>query len=183
MGHLLLMGCLMPIRRGGVIHMPHKQKLRDSLRELERAMPGYVEADRFYKGTFVEPFQSLVMQRLLVRKEVNYKAVLSAVPVDAVVEKLEIVDIQSSDEEITQFLQDEVWKANQLQFVHKTAILAAEKFGDAYIFMWPEYDDVEGAVDESAPEGEDVSAEPALTGIEACYQSPMKVREIGRAHV
>src|SRR5690348_15373715 len=163
--------------------MPHKQILRNALHELDRAIPGYAEADKFYKGTFAEPFQSLVMQRLLMRKEVNYKAVLSAVPVDAVVEKLEIVDIQTNDPDVTEALQDEVWKANQLQFVHKTAILAAEKFGDAYIFMWPEYDDVEGAVDESAPEGEDVSAEPALTGIVACYQSPMKVREIGRAHV
>jgi len=157
--------------------MAHKQLLRDSLKELDRAIPGYVEADKFYKGTFAEPFQSLVMQRLLIRKEVNYKAVLSAVPVDAVVEKLEIVDIQSNDEEITDFLQDEVWKANQFQFVHKTAILAAEKFGDAYIFMWPEYDDAEGAVDETATGGEDEDgAQQELTGIVACYQSPMKVR-------
>jgi len=158
--------------------MAHKQLLRESLKELDRAIPGYVEADRFYKGTFAEPFQSLVMQRLLVRKEVNYKAVLSAVPVDAVVEKLEIVDIQSNDEEITDFLQEEVWKANQFQFVHKTAILAAEKFGDAYIFMWPEYDDVEGAIDETATSGEDAvtGAQQELTGIIACYQSPMKVR-------
>lgn len=158
--------------------MAHKQLLRDSLKDLDRAIPGYVEADRFYKGTFAEPFQSLVMQRLLVRKEVNYKAVLSAVPVDAVVEKLEIVDIQASDEEITTFLQDEVWKSNQLQFVHKTAILAAEKFGDAYIFVWPEYDDVEGYVEESATTGEDeeTGAQQELSGIIACYQSPMKVR-------
>lgn len=155
--------------------MPNKKKLRESLRELEKAVPGYVEADKFYKGTFAEPFQSLVMQRLLVRKEVNYKAVLSAVPVDAVVEKLEIIDIQSSDEEITDFLQEEVWKANQLQFVHKTAILAAEKFGDAYIFMWPEYDDVEGEVTQEA-EGSDEAADQVMTGIIACYQSPLKVR-------
>lgn len=155
--------------------MPHKQVLRDSLKELDKAKPGYVEADKFYKGTFAEPFQSLVMQRLLVRKEVNYKAVLSSVPVDAVVEKLEIVDIQSSEEEVTTFLQDEVWKANQLQFVHKTAILAAEKFGDAYIFMWPEYDDAEQVVtEEGAPDADE--PEQVMTGIIACYQSPMKVR-------
>lgn len=154
--------------------MSNKLLLRKALTELHSARPDYVEADKFYKGTFVEPFQSLVMQRLLMRKEVNYKAVLSAVPVDAVVEKLEIVDIQTNDEEITDFLQDEVWKANQLQFVHKTAILAAEKFGDAYIFMWPEYEDQEMVVDEEAPEtGE---TEDVLTGIVACYQSPLKVR-------
>ncbi|QNR51953.1 portal protein [Streptomyces phage phiRKBJ001] len=155
--------------------MPNKKKLRESLRELERAVPGYVEADKFYKGTFMEPFQSLVMQRLLARKEINYKAVLSSVPVDAVVEKLEIVDIQTNEDEYTDFLQDEVWKANQLQFVHKTAILAAEKFGDAYIFVWPEYDDVEGEITEEA-EGSDEAAGQVLTGIIACYQSPMKVR-------
>ena len=155
--------------------MPNKQKLRDSLRALDVAIPGYVEADKFYKGTFVEPFQSLVMQRLLVRKEVNYKAVLSAVPVDAVVEKLEIVDIQTNDEEMTDFLQDEVWKANQFQFVHKTAILAAEKFGDAYIFMWPEYDHEEQVVtEEGAPDADEPDL--VMTGIVACYQSPMKVR-------
>src|SRR3546814_10873491 len=132
--------------------------LRQSLKMLDAAKPGYVEAHKFYTGEFVEPFQSLIMQRILVRKEVNYKAVLSAVPVDAVVEKLEIVDIQTNDEEITEFLQEEVWKANQLQFVHKTAILAAEKFGDAYIFMWPEYDQAEQVVtEEGAPDAERTS--------------------------
>jgi hypothetical protein len=150
--------------------------LRQSLKELEAAKPGYIEADKYYKGTFAEPFQSLVMQRLLVRKEVNYKAVLSAVPVDAVVEKLEIVDIHTSDHEVTDALQEEVWKANQMQFVHKTAIRAAQKFGDAYIFMFPEYEDQEGYADETASDPDEDAAEPMLTGIVASYQSPMKVR-------
>lgn len=154
--------------------MPNKMLLRKSLKELAAAQPGYIEADKFYKGTFAEPFQSLVMQRILVHKEVNYKAVLSAVPVDAVVEKLEIVDIQTSDPEVTEVLQDEVWKSNQLQFVHKTAILAAEKFGDAYIFLWPEYEDQEQLVDEEAPEPDE--GEQVITGIIASYQSPLKVR-------
>jgi hypothetical protein len=154
--------------------MPNKLLLRQSLKELHEARPGYIEADKFYKGTFVEPFQSLLMQRLLVRKEVNYKAVLSAVPVDAVVEKLEIVDIQTNDPDVTEVLQDEVWKANQLQFVHKTAILAAEKFGDAYIFMWPEYEDQEGAIDEENPDA--TESVQVITGIVASYQSPLKVR-------
>lgn len=157
--------------------MPDIKLLRHSLKELECAMPGYIEADKFYKGTFAEPFQSLVMQRLLVRKEVNYKAVLSAVPVDAVVEKLEIVDIQASDPEVTEAIQEDVWKANQMQFVHKTAILAAEKFGDAYIFLWPEYEDEEGVIDETADNAlEEGELEPVLTGIVASYQSPLKVR-------
>lgn len=156
--------------------MPSLRLLQKSLKELDNAKPAYIEAHKFYTGSFAEPFQSLVMQRLLVRKEVNYKAVLSAVPVDAVVEKLEIVDIQTNDPDVTEALQDEVWKANQMQFVHKTAILAAEKFGDAYIFMWPEYDDVEGEITETS-EGEDgEGAEPELTGIVASYQSPLKVR-------
>jgi hypothetical protein len=155
--------------------MPNKLLLRQSLKELHEARPGYVEADKFYKGTFAEPFQSLLMQRLLVRKEINYKAVLSAVPVDAVVEKLEIVDIQTNDPDVTEALQDEVWKANQLQFVHKTAILAAEKFGDAYIFMWPEYDDEEQVVTEEGAPDED-EPQQVMSGIIACYQSPLKVR-------
>ncbi|MDX2833493.1 phage portal protein [Streptomyces scabiei] len=137
--------------------------LRKALKELEEAKPAYVEADKFYTGSFAEPFQSVVMQRLLGRKEVNYKAVLSAVPVDAVVEKLEIVDIQTNDEVATAEIQD-IWKANQMQFVHKTAIRAAEKFGDAYIFVWPEYDEPEGEV------------EPVVTGVATSYQSPLKVR-------
>lgn len=155
--------------------MAHKQLLRDSLRELDKAIPGYIEADKYYKGTYAEPFQSLVMQRLLIQKEINYKAVLSAVPVDAVVEKLEIVDIQTNDPEVTSVLQDEVWKANQFQFVHKTAILAAEKFGDAYIFMWPEYDDQEQVVADD-PAAPNVLAPQGITGVVACYQSPLKVR-------
>ena len=94
--------------------MPHTQLLRSSLKELEEHKPGYVEASRYYDGTFQEPFQSLLMQRILLVKDVNYKAVLSAVPVDAVVEKLEIVDIQASDPDVTEVLQDEVWEANQM---------------------------------------------------------------------
>lgn len=157
--------------------MPNIRLLQHALKELECAVPAYVEAHKFYTGTFAEPFQSLIMQRLLVRKEVNYKAVLSAVPVDAVVEKLEIVDIQTNDPDVTEALQDEVWKANQMQFVHKTAILAAEKFGDAYIFMWPEYEDAEGAIDETDGGSlDDAGMQQVLTGIVASYQSPMKVR-------
>lgn len=143
--------------------MASTKLLRQALKELEDAKPAYVEADKFYTGSFVEPFQSVVMQRLLGRKEVNYKAVLSAVPVDAVVEKLEIVDIQTDDPEDTAELQG-VWKANQMQFVHKSAIRAAEKFGDAYIFVWPEYGET------------DADVEPLLTGVITCYQSPLKVR-------
>src|SRR5690242_21947400 len=109
--------------------MPNLKLLRHSLKELEEARPGYIEADRFYKGTFAEPFQSLVMKRLLVRKEVNYKAVLSAVPVDAVVEKLEIVDFQTTDPAVTEALQEEVWKAKQLQLVTRSAFSAAGKSG------------------------------------------------------
>jgi hypothetical protein len=154
--------------------MPNIMLLRQSLRELEAAKPAYVEAHKFYTGTFAEPFQSLVMQQLLVRKEINYKAVLSAVPVDAVVEKLEIVDIQTNDPEVTEALQDDVWEANQMQFVHKTAILAAEKFGDAYIFMWPEYDDVEGAIDETSADAQAPIRE--ASGVVASYQSPLKMR-------
>lgn len=158
--------------------MPNLKLLRQSLKELDAAKPGYVEAHKYYTGEFAEPFQSLVMQRILARKEVNYKAVLSAVPVDAVVEKLEIVDIQTSDPEVTEALQDEVWKANQMQFVHKTAIRAAQKFGDAYIFMFPEYEDAEGEIDETAEGSEDdeTGAAQAITGIVASYQSPLKVR-------
>jgi hypothetical protein len=154
--------------------MPNLKLLRDSLKELEEAKPGYIEADKFYRGTFVEPFQSLVMQRILVRKEVNYKAVLSAVPVDAVVEKLEIVDIQASDPDITDVLQDDIWKSNKMQFEHKTAIRAAEKFGDAYLFVWPEYDEAEQQVTEEGQE----EGEPVLevTGVVMTYQSPLKVR-------
>lgn len=154
--------------------MPHLQLLRSSLKELEAHKPAYIEANKYYNGSFQEPFQSLLMQRILVTKEVNYKAVLSAVPVDAVVEKLEIVDIQANDEEVTDILQDDVWKANQMQFVHKTAILAAEKFGDAYIFLWPEMGDVEQYAEEEAQAADAPVQE--VTGVVASYQSPLKVR-------
>lgn len=140
--------------------------LRQALKELEEARPAYVEADKFYTGSFAEPFQSVIMQRLLGRKEVNYKAVLSAVPVDAVVEKLEIVDIQTDDPDATASIQ-EVWTGNQMQFVHKSAIRAAEKFGDAYIFVWPEY---------AEPSAENGEIEPVVTGVVTAYQSPLKVR-------
>lgn len=154
--------------------MPHLQLLRSSLKELEDARPAYLEANRYYNGSFQEPFQSLLMQRILISNQVNYKAVLSAVPVDAVVEKLEIVDIQTSDPDVTEVLQDEVWKANQLQFVHKNAILATEKFGDAYIFLWPEYGDEERVVDEEG-QAEDAPVQ-VVTGVVASYQSPLKAR-------
>lgn len=121
--------------------MPNLPLLAWSLQELEKATPAYIQAGKFYDGTFTEPFQSLLMQRLLILAQPDYKAVLSAVPVDAIVDKLEIVDVQASTPEATEALQDKIWDANNLQFEHKTAILAAEKFGDAYLFIWPEEDD------------------------------------------
>lgn len=158
--------------------MPNTALLRKSLAELDKAKPAYVEAGQFYDGTFAEPFQSLMMQRMLILANPNYKMVLSAVPVDAVVEKLEIVDVQASTPEGTEVLQDDIWKPNNLRLEHKSAILAAEKYGDAYLFVWPE--DTEYEVVESDNENiadEEAAAEVEVeTSISITYQSPFKVR-------
>lgn len=166
--------------------MPNTPLLRKSLKALDAARPAYVQAHKFYEGTFAEPFASLLMQRVLVAQQPDYKMVLSAVPVDAVVEKLEIVDVRASTPEATEFLQEEVWKANNMGLEHLVAILAAEKFGDAYLFMWPEevqnvvYDDgeevlpAENVDEEMAEEEGDIDeGEEVMT---MTYQSPLKVR-------
>lgn len=154
--------------------------LRKSLKALEAAKPAYIEAGQFYDGTFAEPFQSLVMQRMLIAANPNYKMTLSAVPVDAVVEKLEIVDVQSSSPEATEVLQEDIWKPNNMALEHKPAILAAEKYGDAYLFVWPEdteYEIVESETEDVAEEEEEAAREVEVeTSISITYQSPFKVR-------
>lgn len=165
--------------------MPNTALLRKSLKALDAARPAYVKAHKFYEGTFAEPFASLLMQRVLVASQPDYKMVLSAVPVDAVVEKLEIVDVRTSDPDATAFLQDNVWAANNMELEHLVAILAAEKFGDAYLFMWPEtaqvvgYDQATGSeaenIDEELDEEED-ELEDGEEVMTMTYQSPLKVR-------
>lgn len=165
--------------------MPNTALLRKSLKALDAARPAYVKAHKFYEGTFAEPFASLLMQRVLMHQQPDYKMVLSAVPVDAVVEKLEIVDVRTSDPDATTFLQDNVWNANNMDLEHLVAILAAEKFGDAYLFMWPEAAQAEVYDQESSTDGEDIDEEMAEEegdveeGDEVMtmtYQSPLKVR-------
>lgn len=160
--------------------MPNTALLRKSLKELDKAKPGYIEAGKFYDGTFAEPFQSLMMQRMLLMANPDYKMVLSAVPVDAVVEKLEIVDVQASTPEATEVLQDDIWKPNNLRLEHKPAILAAEKFGDAYLFVWPEdteYEVVESESENTEEEEQEAAEETEVeVSISITYQSPFKVR-------
>jgi len=158
--------------------------LRASLEELWACQPEYHKAQKFYDGSFAEPFTSLLLQQLLGSTPQRYKTVLSAVPVDAVVDKLRIVDVRASTPEGTAAVQAGIWKPNNMRLESKSAIRAAEKFGDAYLFVWPGESSLPGAVDDEVTDrnsgGQDgTQAVPVDEGpqtVSLFYNSPLSTR-------
>lgn len=135
--------------------MPGTPDLLEGYGLLEEARPGYVEADKYYKGTLGEVFASPRVRLLLQRagatqvKDFNY----AHIPVDTIAHRLSVTaltvvedtdgdgnpDEPDDDAPVSpaQKALDDLRKANQLDAELPGLIKRASKHGDAYLFVWP----------------------------------------------
>jgi hypothetical protein len=110
------------------------------LRELDKARPEYETAERYYEGSAPEVFASVRLRRALAKTGTSFKFNFARIPVDAVVDRLELNAITSTDKQANLALQ-ELWADNQLDLEAPNVHRRAEEFGDAYLIIWPSPDD------------------------------------------
>lgn len=117
------------------------------LRELDKARPDYERAEKYYEGSAPEVFASIRLRRALAKTGTSFKFNFARIPVDAVVDRLELNSITSTDKQANLALQ-ELWDDNQLDLEAPNVHRRAEEFGDAYLIIWSsEDDDGDGDID------------------------------------
>lgn len=115
--------------------------LSHAITDMHRAAATYQKADAYYRGEVPEVFASVRLRRALKRNGMNFQLNFAKTPVDAVSDRLEISSITAGDDEdLTQALED-MWEYNCMELEAPNVQHKALKFGDYYVFIWPNQDD------------------------------------------
>lgn len=124
--------------------------LQNGVTELGQAQLDYAKAAAYYFGTQPEFFASLRLRIAMGATGVIFNFNFAKLPVDAVAERLEIAGISSPDQAALDVIR-ESWHFNQLDLYAPDIMANACKFGDAYVFVWPN-----GEQDPDSPDVETV---------------------------
>jgi hypothetical protein len=134
-----------------------------ALDELRDACGPYEMAENYYEGTVDEVFFSPVVRRLLHGSSTNFRVNLACKPVNAVLERMEIIAVLGDTDETTQILNEQLWDANQMELEAPDVHRATLTYGDGYVFCW----DGRGA------DLDEAEGDPSVTML---YNSPKVVR-------
>jgi hypothetical protein len=129
------LGMAIPVMRPEPLDDPGAD-LQNAVMELGEAQLSYSKASAYYNGTQPEFFASLRLRIAMGATGVIFNFNFAKLPVDAVGERLEIAGISSSDKPCLDLIR-EAWKFNQLDMYAPDIMMNACKFGDAYVFVWP----------------------------------------------
>jgi hypothetical protein len=110
------------------------------IRELKESRHGYDKAAAYYDGKVPEVFSSLRLRRALAIHGLDFDLNFAKTPVNAVVDRLEIAAITSTDE-ATDVLISQLWQDNALDLEMPDLHRRACEFGDAYLIELPVEDD------------------------------------------
>lgn len=136
---------------------------------LDDARPHYVDAATYYDNTRAEVFSSMRVQRAISRTGVGFGINFIATVVDAVVDRLQLAAVTSSDQEQAELLQV-IWDQNLMEREAQQVAKEASEYGDTYVIVLPS-DDPETAAAEAAAAGR-----PA--GVDIFCNDPLTVRII-----
>lgn len=132
--------------------MPIEDLMR-GLEDLADTRMDYELAELYYRGRNPELFASIKIARALRMYEAKYRLRLAKIPVDAVVDRLEIAavtvassgseaeseDIESppatEDQSMTQFIQDEIRDLHNMELEEANLHKKACMYGDAYLIV------------------------------------------------
>lgn len=114
--------------------------LMDGLSALDDAEPGYTKAQQYYDGQFPEFFASPRLRRAIMRTGIAFRFNFAKAPVDAVVDRLRLAAVTSTDSGTDAVLQ-QLWLDNKIMLQSRQIIKRACEFGDAYVMVWPNPDD------------------------------------------
>lgn len=117
--------------------------LTKAITEIQNNHDPYAYADAMYRNKVEEVFGTTNRITMLL-KEVSrhFRTNLAAVPVDAVLNGLEITSVTipnasgATDDKLTQVFKEKVWDANQLDLYLPDWLRELGKEGDAYLMVW-----------------------------------------------
>lgn len=119
--------------------------LIEAYHELCAARPAYTKATSYYEGDVDEIYASVAVERMLAKSnleeldEINF----ARIPVDAVTNRLHIASVTTgnaaADADIA-----ELTERNELDEEGPALQVRACSLGDAYLMVWPEYDQTGG---------------------------------------
>lgn len=146
------------------------------LREIFAAQPAYEEAERYSYGQANEVWSTQRLAKLMRRSAGKYRVNIARRPIDAVLDRLEILSVavageDGDDEAATAVLKERIWDANKLDLMLPGAFDKAETYGDAYLICWPGADD--GTVDVRVND-------PKTVRVIYDPEDPLKVKFSGR---
>lgn len=175
--------------------------LMAALSELNDAMPGYIEAEKMYKGEIGDLPVNDRVARLMAKAKVNEIEDLNyaAVPVDTISSKLgiravvviphgvnpgsqDLTDEQKARAEDAQLVLDDIRKDNKLDIEEVELLDRVCRYGDAYLEVWPsdvEHGPIEGGPDQvglELPEVEVLDGEGQPIKVSVFVVSPLNVR-------
>ena len=113
------------------------EDLAEALKEMRKARADYDKAEDYYSADVPEIFASQRMRRAMRRSGINYQLNLAKIPVDSVVDRLDLGAITSDDESGPNDLIQEVMEANKFQLQGTNVLGKACEFGDSYVIVWP----------------------------------------------
>jgi hypothetical protein len=120
--------------------------LLDALDALDEANDDYEQARRYYEGTVPEYFASPRLRRAMMRTGIAFRFNFAKVPVDAVVERLQLAAVTCATDSAADAALRDIWLRNKIALQSRQFIRRACEFGDAYVMVWPS-PDTDGAVD------------------------------------
>jgi hypothetical protein len=120
----------------------------------------YNEAENYYEGNEGEFFADPKIRDQLRKSSSVYRVNFAKTPVNTIADRLEIHSLLvPNDDEMTERLLEEVWKANQLDLWMLDIFQKCGMYGDGYFIVWPRTD-----------------AELRITGVKATFVPPEQMR-------
>lgn len=117
-----------------------------ALEELDDANEHYERARQYYEGEVPEYFASPRLRRAMMRTGIAFRFNFAKVPVDAVVERLQLAAVTCATDAAADNTLRDIWLRNKIPLQSRQILLRACEFGDAYVMVWPS-PDTDGAVD------------------------------------
>lgn len=149
--------------------------LTDGWREMELALPGYMEAEDYFDGTVDEVFASSIARQKIEETGARYRFNLAKTPVCVRRDRVEIAAVTVPDDESASGVVEDVWDANDMAVHYPDLFLMTFKYGDAYLMEWPLHPDDEADAtateDRTGPEDR-----LAAVAVELTVHNPKNVR-------
>lgn len=107
------------------------------VREIDAAAEGYEDAEDYFTGDVPEVFAAPAVRRKLAATGERYKFALASTPVKVLADRVVLTGVSTGRPQLDQIV-SAVRTTNRMQLLEPNVHLSTFKFGDAYLFSWPD---------------------------------------------